>query len=388
MKRAQPWLQSITGRAPLRSCEGCYDSFEAATAPVDGCTRACLASGGRELGTHKKKFIIGPILAVIIASSVSSFWWGNYSQSSPIARVSVVDDIGKTVVLEGPQKRIVSMAPGVTEMLFALGLGDRVVGDTYGCDYPPEAMNIEKISARRNATMGSGPGPAPSDQPFGPFYIDKIVQLRPDLVIMDRSYDTWQLDWYSKVKNGGLNVLVLWPKNLEDVLRDITLVGEVTSSQENATRLVSSLRQRVNVVEEKVGNLSDTDRPRVFATVYYDGKSFWTFGPGYHKPEEFVDEIIKMAGGINIVGNQEGLFEVDVNTVIRDDPQIILVLDDPRYSVPAYETIMNDKKLSVTEALQNNAVHYLDERPWVRAGPRLVDSIELVARLFYPELFN
>jgi len=336
----------------------------------------------------QKIFALGILPIIIIAIAVFSFWWASYSSVSPVAPVLVVDDIGRNVIVEAPPKRIVSMTPSVTEILFALGLGDRVVGVTYGCDYPPEALRIEKISEMR-PSMGSAPGPAPSDQPFGPFYIDKIAKLRPDLVIMERSYDNWQLYWYSQVKATGLNVLMLWAKSFEDVLRDITLVGKVTWSQENATKLVNSLEERVNAVSEKVGRLSDADKPRVFATGYYDGKNKpWTFGPGYHKPIHFVDEIIRKAGGFNIMGDRESFFEVDLETVIQDDPQVILALDDPRYSVPTYESMMNDKRLVVTEALQNNAVYKLDMRPMVRPGPRLADSIELVAKLLYPELFN
>jgi iron complex transport system substrate-binding protein len=308
-----------------------------------------------------------------------------------------VDDIGKTVTIASTPKRIVSMTPSVTEILFALGLGDRVVGVTYGCDYPHiiEALNIEKISEMRPA-MGSGPGPAPSSQPFGLFYIDKIVNLRPDLVIMDRSYDDWQLYWYSKVKSMGLNILMLWAKSFEDVLRDITLVGKVTSSQENATKLVNALEQRLVAVQKQIGNLSESDKPRVFATAYYDGiHNPWTFSSGYHKPINFVDEIIEKACGINVMkdyvrtnanGERENFFDIDLETVLRTDPQIIFAIDDPRYPAPTYESIINDKRLIVTQALQKNAVYKVDMRPWVRPGPRLVDSIELVAKTLYPKL--
>jgi len=318
---------------------------------------------------------------------------------SPVAFLSVVDDIGKTVILQDPPKRIVSMTPSVTEILFALGLGDMVVGVPYGCDFPPdvERLKIEVISEMRPG-MGSSPGPAPSSQPFGPFYIDKMVGLRPDLVIMERSYDDWQLYWYTKVKNAGLNVLVLWAKSFEDVLGDITLVGKVTCAQENATRLVNALEQRVNAVKEKVAGLSEDKRVRVFATAYYDGTHDpWTFSPGYHKPVNFVDEIIQRAGGINIMkdyvrtnaqGERENFFDIDLETVLRADPQVILAIDDPRYPAPTYESIMNNKDLVVTEALQNNAVYKLDMRPMVRPGPRLADSIEQVAKFLYPELFN
>ena len=341
---------------------------------------------GNVLST-RKTFAIG-ILSIIIATAVFSFWWTSYSSVSPAAPVLVVDDIGRNVLVEAPPKRIVSMAASVTEILFALGLGDKVVGVTYACDYPPEALKIEKISEMRPG-MGSAPGPAPGNQPFGPFYIDKIVKLVPDLVIMERSYDDWQLYWYSKVKSAGLNVLMLWAKNFEDVLHDIALVGEVTWCQENATKLVSTLEERISSVSEKVDKLPDADKPRVFAAAYYDGKSDpWTFGPGYHKPIHFIDEIIRKAGGFNIMGDRESFFQIDLDTVIRLDPQVILAVDDPRYSVPTYESIMNDKRLTVTEAFQNSAVYKLDMRPMVRPGPRLVDSIELVAQLLYPELFN
>ena len=91
---------------------------------------------------------------------------------------------------------------------------------------------------------------------------------------------------------------------------------------------------------------------------------------------------------INIMGYRENFFDIDLDTVIRSDPQVILAIDDPRYPAPTYESIIYDKKLSITEALQNNAVYKLDMRSMVRTGPRLVDSIEEVARLLYPDLFS
>lgn len=334
----------------------------------------------------RKTFAVGILVIIIVATAMFSVWWTSRPSVTP---VSVVDDIGRTVIVEKPPRRIVSVAPSVTEILFALGLHPyKVVGVTYGCDYPPEALKIENISEMRPG-LESGPGPAPGDEPFGRIYTEKIVELRPDLVIMERSYDDWQLTWFHRIEEAGLNVVVLWAKSFEDVLRDITLIGEVTWSQEKALKLVSTLRQRVNAVLDKVSGLAEEEKPRVFASAYYDGKhNPWTFGYGYHKPIHFVDEIIKKAGGINVAGSKEGFFDMPLETVIEINPQIILVLDDPRYPAPTYESIMADEKLKNTEAVQNNAVYNIDMRIFVRPGPRLVDAIEETAKMFHPELFG
>jgi iron complex transport system substrate-binding protein len=280
----------------------------------------------------------------------------------------VVDDLGREVVIDTPPERIVSMGPSVTEILFAVGVGDNVVGVTDACDYPPEALEIEKIR-----------------EPYGDFNVEKIVELEPDLVVMDRYLDLYPPGfWLSKLEEVGLEIVVLYAKSFEDISHDIKLVGNATLTQENATGLVASLEQRIKAVTEKVKDLTEDEMPRVFATGFYDGESDpWTSGYG-----TFGDAIIKKAGGTNVAGIKGGYFQMDIEAIIWANPEIVIVIEDYTWPTPTYDALLSDDRLSTINAIENNAVYKIDANLMSRPGPRLVDGLEETAEILHPELFQ
>ncbi|MDH5732857.1 MAG: helical backbone metal receptor [Candidatus Bathyarchaeota archaeon] len=280
----------------------------------------------------------------------------------------VVDDLGREVMIDAPPRRIVSMAPSVTEILFAVGVGDTVVGVTDACDYPAEALEIDKIR-----------------ESYGDFNIEKIVELEPDLVVMDRYLDLYPPGfWLSKLEEIGLKIVVLYAKTFEDTFYDIQLIGNATLSQEIATELVVSMEQKVEAVTDEVKNLTEGEMPRVFATGFYDGESDpWTSGYG-----TFGDSVIKMAGGINIAGVKGGYFQMDIEAIIWANPEIIIVIEDFKWPTPTYDALLNDYRLSIINAIENNAVYKIDANLMSRPGPRLVDGLEETARILHPELFS
>jgi iron complex transport system substrate-binding protein len=305
---------------------------------------------------------LGVVVAVITIAA-AAYW---YTSLSPEAPGEIVDDLGRNILVEERPKRIVSMAPSVTEMLFALDLGDKIVGVTDACDYPLEALEIEKIAH------------------FQDFDVERIVELNPDLVIMDRYFDlTPPGFWLSKLEEVGVTVVVLYAKDLEDVIDDIELVGHATGSQRKATDLVNALEERINAVIEKVANITEEAKPRVFSIDWYDGESDpWTSGIG-----TFADDIVKLAGGINIAGVKSGFFQMDLEAIIWANPQIVLVIEDYNWPTPTYESIVSDQRLQSIEALQNNAIDEIDANLVSRPGPRLVDGLEETAKMLHPELF-
>ncbi len=314
--------------------------------------------------TRKAMIMVGVLVIVLTAAGLAVWWITLPSEVSG----EVVDDLGRNITFEDPPTRIVSMAPSVTEILFALDLGDKVVGVTDACDYPPEALEIEKIR-----------------EPFGDFQIEKIVGLSPDLVIMDRYLDLSPPGfWLSKLEEVGLKVMVLYAKDLEDVCSNIKLVGQATWSQNKAIVLIGALESRINAVMAKAENITDENKPRVFSTGWYDGESDpWTSGYG-----TFADDIVKLAGGINIAGIKSGFFQIDIEAVVWADPQIIIVIEDYTWPTPTYDSLMNDERFRSTEALQNNEVHKIDANLLSRPTPRLVDGLEETARLLHPDLYR
>ncbi len=301
---------------------------------------------------------------IIVTSAIFSVWWISRPPATP---ASVLDDIERSVATGEPPKRIVSMAPSATEILFALGVGDKVVGVTDACDYPPEALKIEKIR-----------------QPFGDFQIEKIVGLKPDLVVMDRYLDLYPPGkWLSKLEEAKLKAVVLYAKNFDDLLGDISLMGQVTWAQDNATKLVSTLKQKIEAVTGKMKDLSEDNKTRVFCTNWYDEKSDpWTFGYG-----TFADDVIKMAWGLNVAGIKSGNFQMTLEALVWSDPQVIVDLEDLRWPTPTYDSLLAESRLKGTEAIKNNAIHKMDASLLSRPGPRLVDGLEQMAKLLHPELF-
>lgn len=314
----------------------------------------------------KKVLIAATFAAIVLAATAFAIWWT--PPSSP-TQVTAVDVIGREVLIEEPPNRIVSMAPSVTEILFALGVGDKVVGVTEACNYPPEAKEIEKIR-----------------EAFGDYNVEKIVELDPDLVVMDRYLDLGASpgSWLSKLEEVGLVVVVVYPKTLEDVFSNIELVGQATWAQENATNLVSTLEQRVQAVMDKVENVSEDEKPRVFSSGWYDGVTDpWTAGKG-----TFADDIIRIAGGNNVAGIKSGFVQMSLEALVWSDPEIIIVVEDYTWPTPTYDSLMRDDRLQDMTAMRNSEVYEIDADLLSRAGPRLVDGLEETAKVLYPELFQ
>jgi iron complex transport system substrate-binding protein len=209
----------------------------------------------------------------------------------------VFDDLGRLVAINGTPQRIVSLAPSNTEILFALGLGDKVVGVTDYCDYPPEALNKTKVGGYANPD------------------IEKIVALNPDLVLV--AYGT-PMDVINNLVGLGLTVYGIKTTDLDDLLNDIRRVGEITDKELEAQALTSAMESRIQAVTNQTEELEQ--RPRVFYIVWGgEGSALWTAGSG-----TFIDELIEKGGGVNICQNITGYAEISLENVLASNPEIII----------------------------------------------------------------
>lgn len=251
--------------------------------------------------------------------------------------------------------------PSNTEILFALGLAERVVGVTDYCNYPPEAKQKESVGG------------------FSTPNIEKLVALSPDLVLADSIHEK---ELIPRLEAAGITVCALSPETLDEVLEAITLVGRVTGQEKEAAKLVTEMRRRIKVVTDKTDSLPDTQKPRVFYVIWHD--PLWTVGSG-----TFHDELIQKAGGSNIARSLSGYAEISVEAVIDANPEVIVAgvghgtgEDEP------LRFVLNESTLRNTDARQHNRVHPMDVDLADRAGPRIVDALELFAQLIHPELFE
>ena len=263
-----------------------------------------------------------------------------------------VDDLGRQVTIERIPQRIVSLAPSNTEILFALGLGDKVVGVTDWCDYPPEALEKEKVGSY--------------DTPD----IEKIVALNPDLVLV--AYGT-TMDVINNLVGLGLTVFGIESTDLDDLLNDIRTVGEITDTELEAAALTSEMESRIEAVTSETSELEE--RPRVFYIVWHD--PLWTAGT-----ETFIHELIEKAGGLNICQNLTGYTTISIEEVVARNPEVIIT------SGWSFEWAQNETLLQGTNASQSGRIYQGDDNLVQRPGPRLVEGLEWFAYFIHPEIFE
>ncbi len=270
---------------------------------------------------------------------------------------TVSDDAGRQVQLKGQPKRIVSMAPSNAEILFALGLGDRVVGVSNYDNYPAEAATKEKVG-----------------DAFNPNY-EKIAALKPDVVL---AVGTAQSQIVQKLEGYKVNVMVLNAKKVRDVLADITLVGKITGTSAKAAEVTGAMNKKLNDIQAKVATVPADKRPAVFWAL---DNTLYTVGPG-----SFVDDLINLAGGRNIAADAKQDYpQYSQEELIARDPDVIIVPLLDQSMKAQFEAIKGWDKLRAVKA---NRVYFIDPDLVSRPGPRIAAGVEEVAKLLHPDLFK
>ena len=273
----------------------------------------------------------------------------------------VTDDLGRVVMIPEKPVKIVSLAPNNTEMLFALGLAERVVAVSDFSDYPPEAKEKPSI----------GVYPAPN--------MEQLIDLSPDLIL---AAEIQTEDIILQLEERGFTVFVLAPETLEEVLESITLLGEITGVEEEAFRLVADMRSRIKAVTDKTDSLPQSQRPRVFYIVWHD--PLMTAGSG-----TFQNELIGKAGGINVARDLIGWATISLEVVIQANPEVMIAsFSYVTGEDLSFQVIKEESRLGSTDARQNGRVYGIDESVISRPGPRIVEALELLAQMIHPEIFH
>ncbi len=281
---------------------------------------------------------------------------------APVFPITITDDIGRTVTIEKLPERIVSLGPGITEMLFALGLGDKVVGVTDYCDYPEEAKTKPRVGG------------------FSTPDLERLVAAKPDLVLAG---DIQKEVGVPALEKLGLTVVTLAPKTLDGVLNNITLVGHIFGESQEASKLVTQLKERISSVTMKTETLTAEQHPRVLYVLWHD--PIWSAGR-----ETFVSDLIEKAGGANVFADDFEEFRVvSLEAVITKDPQVIIVSAMGLGGEVVYSSIKGETRLSTVEAMVKNRIYKISDSDLIELpGPRIVDGLEEVAKLIHPEIFG
>ncbi len=269
--------------------------------------------------------------------------------------VTVKDDAGKALTLDEVPERLLSLAPSNTEILFALGLGDRIVGVTDFCDFPEEAKEKEKVGG------------------FADPNIEKILSLEPDLIFAVSGLQDTAVE---RLRDEGLNVFVVNPKTVDELTDVIRRVGKVADVADSAGELAGELEARISAVKEKVAEATGT--PSVFYEVY--SEPLMTAGKN-----TIINDVIGVAGGASLGSeSDEDYPQFSLETLIEQDPDVYFAstgsMSEPK-DIAARE---GWEGLTVSA---NGRIHVIDENIINRSGPRLIDALEQFAELIHPNLY-
>ncbi len=274
--------------------------------------------------------------------------------ASPGFPVTVTDDNGKTVTISAEPQRIVSTAPASTEMLFALGVGDRVVGVTSLCDYPPEAAALPKVGDYQANT-------------------EAIMALSPDLVVGYSGNE----EALAPVEQAGAAVIILNPDSLEGIYANIQTVGAATGKIAEATALVDKLKSEIKQVTEAATATGES--PKVF---YALDNTLWTAGPG-----SFVDELLTAVHATN-VGSMQGTsgpaqayYQFAPEQLLASDPDVILL---PNTAYKSIDEFVKDPRFSQLKAVKEGRVILIDDVVVTRPGPRIAEGLKKLLEAVHP----
>ena len=275
--------------------------------------------------------------------------------------IEITDQLGRAVALDKPPQRIISLAPSNTEILFALGLADRVAAVTDYCNYPPEAEAKPSIGG------------------FSTPNIEEIVALSPDLILAASRHENQIIP---HLENKGLTVLALNLKTLDEALEAITLIGEIAGKEERASGLAAEMQNRIKAVTDKTNNLPDGERPRVFYLTWHD--PLMTSGPG-----SLLHELIQKAGGRNIFSEVIGTKSVDFELLVARNPQVMIAgIGMGSGEDKTLQYLTTESRLQNTEAGKNGRIYKIDMDLTGRGGPRIVDGLEQFAKCIHTEIFG
>ncbi len=270
------------------------------------------------------------------------------------------DDMGRAVSIDEIPERIVSFGPSITETLFALGLDEKVVGVTNYCDYPQAAESKPKIGDAFNPSL------------------EKIIELEPDLVFTVKHE---QLN--TELDTLGVKFIVLDPKDVDGIFKDIELVGKVTGTEERANKLVKDMRDSIAQVSIRV---EGAPKVRVFFIVdATDLNNPWTAGAG-----SFIDALITMAGGENVAAEAHGAWvQFSIEQIVSSDPEVIII-QTMVGGIPTVSKEVLEKHPAWREmtAVKQGRILLINGDLVSRPGPRIVLGLEEMAKIIHPELFK
>lgn len=271
--------------------------------------------------------------------------------------VTVIDDEGTEVTIESEPQRIISLSPANTEIAYALGAGDRLVGRTEWDDYPPEAAELTPVAAFTGVVM------------------EKIVELEPDLVLAAGNFFT-PPDDVVRMRELGYPVVVVYAPDVPTVLADIELIGTAIGARDAAQAMTAEMSAQLDAISSSAS--ATGSMPRTF---YQIGSVPEIYAPA---PDSFVADMVALAGGDPVTTSDPAVFSIPLEELLIADPEIIVV-GDANYGICPADVASRPGWSGMT-AVINGDVRAVDDVPVTRPGPRLPQGLASLARAIHPDL--
>jgi iron complex transport system substrate-binding protein len=272
------------------------------------------------------------------------------------AEVRVTDDLGQVIALKGPAQRIISLYGAYSEILFAIGAGDRLVARTRADRIPPSILTKPSVGTHLRPNM------------------ELVLGLRPDLIIQAEGRKHGH-EVIRQLEQKGLTVAVFQPRNFAELFSVIDRLGILTGMEANAQALVKRQRSRLQQIDQKLAK--SKERPKVFFEVRYPN----LLGAGQGS---MVNDVILKAGGVNCLPNEKKLVRINIETLIGYDPDVYVVQQGPMNRNPGNPE--SRPNFQVLKAVEQGRVFFVDEYVFSRPGPRSVEAVEKLAGYLHPEL--
>ncbi|WP_216831678.1 ABC transporter substrate-binding protein [Alkalihalobacterium elongatum] len=275
--------------------------------------------------------------------------------------ITITDAFENEVTLEEEPEKIVTLIPSITETVFALDAGDKIVGRTDWCNFPEAVLEIETVGGMD-------------------FDVEKVISLQPDVVLAHASGAHSSADGLDQLRNSGIKVVIVNDaKQLEDVYKSIEMIGEVIGKTNEATNVIEDMQNKITELAAKAEEIPEEDRVNVWVEVSPD-----LYTPG---KDTFLNELLQLLNATNVTGDQEGWPQFTEEDVVSINPDVIITTYGYYIENPS-EEVKGRSAWKDVNAVANDRIYDVENDTVTRSGPRLAEGMEQLAKFIYPDVFE
>lgn len=272
--------------------------------------------------------------------------------------LTITDSYDRQVTISSEPTRIISLAPSNTEIIYALGLGDSVVGVTDVCNYPEAALEVAQVGGF-----------------FGP-NVERIIELDPHIIIADSLTGKETVEQLAQL---GFPVIAIRSDNIAHLMENIELLGEVLNAQEQAAVVIAEMEGKLTEIASKVAGITEQDRPLVYYEVWFDGSAPMTIGPN-----TFINDAIVRAGGRNVAADATTDWPVlSMEVLVDRNPEVMLYTGHG-----TQDEIKSRSNWQSLQFVEDERIFVVPDDVINRPSPRIVEVVQIIAEHLHPALFD